>query len=69
MESKKRRSVEEILNDLKENHKKKPSQKEIEDLAEIINEKSESEFNDIPVEKIAASLNKDHSSASEQSRV
>ena len=36
----KKRSVENILNDMKENHKKKPFQKEIEDLSEIINEKT-----------------------------
>ena len=69
MESKKRRSVDEILKDMEENHKKRPTQKQIEDLAEIINDKSESNLDDAPLEKIAAHINKDNNSVSEQSWV
>jgi len=60
---KKRRPYLEILKDLENNHKKVPTQKEIDELAEIINEKENLDINseDIPIEKIASQANKENS--------
>jgi len=58
---KKRRPYSEILKDLEENHKSVPTQKEIEELAEIINEKNDDQSEEFPIEKIASQVKKEPS--------
>jgi hypothetical protein len=58
---KKRRPYSEILKDLEENHKSVPTQKKIEELAEIVNEKNDDQLEEFPVEKIASQAKKEHS--------
>ena len=60
---KNRRPYSEILKELENNHKEVPTQKEIDELAEIINEKDHLDINseDITIEKVASQKNKDNS--------
>lgn len=53
---KKRRKISEIYNEMDEINKRKPTNKELEELAEILNEtEDKSEYNeDFPFEKIAS---------------
>ena len=67
---KKRRSISEINKAMDEINNRKPTAKQIEELAEALNEKIEDTEKDKPIEKIASSnYNKKDSDAVESNRL
>lgn len=66
----KRRKISEIFEEVEKINNWKPGKKDLEELAEVLNEPSEESEEDIPAEKIAIANRKDSSvNGIEQSRI
>lgn len=66
----KRRKISEIFEEVEKINNWKPSKKDLEELAEVLNEPSEESEEEIPAEKIAIANRKDNSvNGIEQNRI